>query len=308
MRKILFLVMCTSCLSLAGAADFSAGARGTTGAQFLELPAGARAIALGSAYSSIGGDPFSVCYNPAGLARMNSLNVGLMHALYFQDISYEYGVVAAPIREFGVLGLSAQYLSINSLAEIDKTGVFTGNNFKPNDMALSAIYAKRFGMVDFGISAKYVKSQILNSAYAFAGDFGVQAGFKNYAFGLSVLNAGQGLKFHEEESSLPTTVRLGASVRSGPDWLFSIDAVAPKGTGPLLAAGAEYKLLTNQRMKVLLRAGYNGRTIASKLGGISGINAGAGLDFGNISVDYAWSLYGDLGSSHRFSLNLRLGK
>jgi len=308
MRKILFLALYTACLSFAGAAGFSAGARGTTGAQFLELPAGARAIAMGSAYTSIGDDPFSACYNPAGLASLNNLNAGLMHALYFQDISYEYGVVAAPLREFGVFGLSAQYLSINSLAEIDKTGVFTGENFKPNDMALSAIYARHFGVVDLGVSAKYIKSQILNSARTFAGDIGVQARFENYAFGLSVLNAGQGLKFHNEESSLPTTVRIGASLRSGPDWLFSADAVAPKGTGPLLAAGTEYKLLTNQNIQVLLRAGYNSRTVASKLGGISGIHAGAGLDFGNTSVDYAWSLYGDLGSSHRFSLNLRLGK
>jgi|GEM_PF-510338 len=307
MRKLLILILFTTCPYYAGAADFSSDSRGTTGAQFLELPAGARSIAMGSAYCSISGDPFSAYYNPAGLASMDRFNAGLMHAIYFQDITYEYGVVAAPVKDLGVLGLSAQYLSVNSLEEIDKTGVLTGDSFKPNDMALSVIYAKRFAAFDFGVSAKYIKSQILNSASTFAGDIGLQTRIGDYAFGLSVLNVGKGLKFLDEESSLPTTGRLGVSAHLTPNWLFSLDAIAPKGTSPLVAAGTEYKLLSNESTQMLLRAGYNSRTAASKLGGVSGINAGAGLDFGNTSVDYAWSLYGDLGSTHRFSLNLRLG-
>lgn len=307
MRKLLILILCTSCLSFARAADFSAVARGTTGAQFLELPAGARAIAMGSAYSSISGDPFSAYYNPAGLAGIDKFNVGLMHAVYFQDISYEYGVVATPVKELGVIAVSAQYLAVSKLAEIDKTGVPTGDSFKPNDMAVSAIYAKQLGVVDFGVSAKYIKSQILNSASTFAGDIGLQTKAGKYAFGLSVLNIGKGLKFHDEESSLPTTGRIGASVLLTPRWFFSIDGIAPKGTSPLVAAGAEYALVSNQKLKMAVRAGYNSRYLTSKLGGIAGINAGAGLNFGGFNIDYAWSLYGDLGSTHLFSVAARFG-
>lgn len=306
MRKILFLILCMSCLSFARAADFSADARGTTGAQFLELPVGARAIAMGSAYSSISGDPFSAYYNPAGLARMDKINVGLMHAVYFQDISYEYGVFATPIRELGVLAVSAQYLSIGNLEEMDKTGVLTGDSFKPNDMALSAIYAKQFGAVDLGVSAKYIKSQIRDSASTFAGDIGLQTKVGKYALGLSILNVGKGLKFHDDVSSLPTTGRVGASVLLSPKWFFSLEGIAPKGTNPLAAAGTEYTFISNQKMKMAVRAGYNTRNVSSKLSGIAGINAGAGLGFGGLDIDYAWSLYGDLGSTHRFSLTLKL--
>lgn len=74
-----------------------------------------------------------------------------------------------------------------------------------------------------------------------------------------------------------------------------------------MAAGAEYALVANQKVKMAVRAGYNTRNVSSKLGGITGINAGAGLDFGGIIVDYAWSLYGDLGSTHRFSLTAKFG-
>ena len=309
MRKIFFLILSVPGLAFAKAADFSADARGTTGAQFLELPAGARAIAMGTAYTSISGDPLSAYYNPAGLAYVDKFNVGLMHAIYFQDISYEYGVLAAPIRELGgVMGVSAQYLSINKLAEIDKTGVPTGDSFKPNDIALGVIYAKHFGVVDFGVSVKYIQSQIRNSASTFAGDIGLETKVGKYAFGLSVLNVGKGLKFHEEASSLPTTGRIGASVLLTPKWVFSTDMITPKGTAPLVAAGTEYKLVYNSKMTMAIRAGYTSRYALSKLGGLSGINSGAGLDFGSINIDYAWSLYGDLGSTHLFSLTAKFGR
>lgn len=307
MRKILCFLLCTACLSFARAADYSADARGTTGAQFLELPVGARAIAMGSAYSSISGDPFSAYYNPAGLASIDKFNAGLMHAVYFQDISYEYGVFTTPIKELGVIAISAQYLAVSKLAEIDKTGVATGDSFKPNDMAVSAIYAKQFGVVDFGVSAKYIQSQILNSASTFAGDIGLQTKVGNFRFGLSVLNIGKGLKFLDEENSLPTTGRIGASVLLTPRWFLSVDGIAPKGNNLLMAAGTEYKRPLTQTIKVSLRAGYNSRYATSKLGGMAGVNAGAGLDFGSINVDYAWSPYGDLGVTHRFSLSMRLG-
>lgn len=307
MRKTLCLILCSSCLSLARAADFSSNARGTTGAQFLVLPVGARAIAMGSAYTSVGGDPFSVYYNPAGLARTDRFNVGLMHAVYFQDISYEYGVLATPIRKLGVIAVSAQYLSVGKLAAVDKTGVSTGDSIKPNDMAISVTYAKQLGAIDFGVSAKQIKSQILNSASTFAGDIGLQIRAGNLGLGLSVLNIGNGLKFDQEKNNLPTTGRVGVSGFLTPGWFFSIDGVAPRGTNPLVAAGTEYRFVFNKTIKISVRAGYNSRYLTSKLGGIAGVNAGAGLDFGGINIDYAWSPAGDLGSTQLFSIAAKFG-
>ncbi len=307
MWKILFLALCTACLSFVRAADFSADARGTTGAQFLELPVGARAIAMGSAYSSISDDSFSVYYNPAGLAYTARFSAGLMHALYFQDISYDYGVIATPIGKLGVLGVSAQYLAVGQLAEMDKTGVPTGEYIKPSDMALSVTYAKQFGAFGFGLTAKQIKSRIRHVASTFAGDIGLQVRTRKIGLGLSVLNAGNGLKFIDDESSLPTTGRLGVSVLFTPRWLFSVDGIAPKGTNPTIAVGTEYKLVLSKKMELALRAGYNSRYSTSKLGDMAGINAGAGIDFGDLAVDYAWSLYGDLGVTHWFSLNMKLG-
>lgn len=49
-----------------------------------------------------------------------------------------------------------------------------------------------------------------------------------------------------------------------------------------------------------LRAGYNGRNETD-----SGITAGGGIQFNNLSIDYAFVPYGDLGNAHRFSVSAR---
>ena len=164
-KKLIILAFVLSCLSNAWVKAFAEDSRGTTGAQFLELPAGARAIAMGSAYSSINGDPFSAYYNPAGLTTcMDKTQIGLMHAVYLQSVSYEYGVLTTPISDMGVLRVSVQYFAVGNLVEVDQNGIFTGDSFAPNDLSLSAIYATQINTISVGGGVKYVKSHIRNSA------------------------------------------------------------------------------------------------------------------------------------------------
>jgi len=49
------------------AGDFSADAKGTTGAAFLTMGMGARAVGMGGAYSAVAADASAVSWNPAGL-------------------------------------------------------------------------------------------------------------------------------------------------------------------------------------------------------------------------------------------------
>ncbi len=59
---------------------------GTTGFSFLKLGVGAKAIAMGGAYSAVADDPSIIYYNPAGtinlkgkhcpIANMNNLTLG----------------------------------------------------------------------------------------------------------------------------------------------------------------------------------------------------------------------------------------
>jgi len=46
---------------------------GTTAGQFLKIGVGARALGMGSAFSSVAGDGSSLYWNPAGISRLKKI-------------------------------------------------------------------------------------------------------------------------------------------------------------------------------------------------------------------------------------------
>ncbi|MCK5358810.1 MAG: hypothetical protein KAJ48_10475, partial [Elusimicrobiales bacterium] len=78
-KIFLALGACAVCMSFVSAGIFSKDAIGTTGGQFLELPVGARGVAMGSAQGAAE-DASAIYYNPANLAGLRGINVTFMHA------------------------------------------------------------------------------------------------------------------------------------------------------------------------------------------------------------------------------------
>jgi hypothetical protein len=76
--KKLFIILITLMITAAFSTKVNAQLFGTTSkvattaAQFLKIGAGARAIGMGGAYSSIASDIYSVYWNPAGIATSRS--------------------------------------------------------------------------------------------------------------------------------------------------------------------------------------------------------------------------------------------
>ena len=91
---------------------------GSAGLAFLKLGVGARPIALGDAYTAVGGDVSSIYWNPAGMMAVEGTDVGLMHAEWFQDIRYEF---AGGVRSFGdhAFGVSLVGLYMDDLERRD---------------------------------------------------------------------------------------------------------------------------------------------------------------------------------------------
>ncbi|OGS01383.1 MAG: hypothetical protein A3G41_06125 [Elusimicrobia bacterium RIFCSPLOWO2_12_FULL_59_9] len=286
--------------------DFSKNAIGTTGAQFLELPVGARAIAMGSAQGATVNDATALYYNPAGLAGISGGSLALMHAAYFQEISYQYVAVAQRLGGPGTLAVGIQYLSSGKLEEIDNSGTPTGGSFTPNDLAATIGYGHSLSNMDFGLSGKYIASKIHDSAKTAAVDLGLRLRLTKAAFSVSAANIGQGLRFREKQENLPTTLRGGSSVQLG-NLLLAADVILPRGADMIFAGGAEYAIHFSDNFIVSGRAGYNRRAASSKLGGPAGLSAGGGVAMGGFSADYAWSPFGDLGDAHRISLTIKWG-
>lgn len=331
-RAVLFLALVLNTLSpvLLNAAKIYHAA-GSTSATFLKLGVGARAVAMGGAFTGIADDPYSIYWNPAGLASLEGeKNIGLFHNDYFQGLKQEFMFYTAPAeglpflktRELrsGVWGLGFDYFYTpkdmerrSGLNESDPLAPISPveGKFGAYDMALSAGYGwKPQKDLSLGAAVKVIRQSIDNrSAGSAALDLGILKDFnwlgEAFTAGFSVQNIGPGIQFVSRRYDLPLVFKAGLSRRlPGSGALLSLEADKPIDNYPSLVLGAEYPLVP----RLALRTGYRYRHSGNELGPWSGFSAGAGLTFGRFSFDYAFSPFGELGNSHRFSLNASFGR
>jgi hypothetical protein len=295
------------------AGDFSSSARGTTAADFLNIGVGARAMALGGAYTAVTDDATALYWNPAAMTRVRRRSVALMHETYVDSSYFDYGAYVQNEDRLGAFGAGVQYFSAGRIRQTDANGVELAS-FYPYDMALHWSYAylvkdppfaRALDGYAFGASVKLVDSRLVNSASAGAIDLGVlsPAYFDGRArFAFTALNlGGDTMQFDQAKEPLPVTMRFGASDRPAPGWLASFDLGLPQNDRPYVAAGIEHALATRSEWEFAARAGFNTQTIGS-IDGVTGVSLGFGLGAKGRSVDYAFAPYGGLGQAHRLSL------
>ncbi|MFH1070281.1 MAG: PorV/PorQ family protein [Candidatus Glassbacteria bacterium] len=150
---------------------------GVRAAEFLLIPIGARAIGMGSAYSSVADDISSIWWNPAGLGFLQQRELMVTVVDYTMDLTYSYGAFAAPVGNGNiVVGGFAGYLDIpdmeiTTVSSPDGTGdVFAAYDFQ---MGGSVAYNLSDRFVA-GINLKYVHQDVYNNVggSAFAMDAG----------------------------------------------------------------------------------------------------------------------------------------
>ena len=160
-------------------------------------------------------------------------------------------------------------------------------------------------------------------AQALAGDLGVSYTVpeEGLVLGASVHHVGAVLSsLGETADELPLDLRVSASKRlryvpltvsvagidlqrfEGP----ASDSSFVNRTVDHLALGAELALGSS----FAVRAGYNGRRGADLRSGgrldLAGVSVGAGFELRRVSVDYAYSNWGDFGGLHQFGVRTRL--
>ena len=64
--------------------------RGTTAANFLEIGIGARALALGSAFTALADDPSTLYWNVGGLAKLKRNGFMFNHSEWIADINFDF--------------------------------------------------------------------------------------------------------------------------------------------------------------------------------------------------------------------------
>lgn len=204
--KQVLLVMLLSGLALPALGQGTSKV-GTSAAQFLRLPVGARSAAMGGAVTGDIADASSMFWNPAGLADINDYTVMVEYADWFVDVNHNYLGVVLPSKH-GNFGLNVVALNMGEMEET--TYDFpegTGRTFSAYSVAIGASYA-HYLMKDFrmGVNLKFVNETIMNSsAQTFAFDIGTlyKLPFLGLRFGVSVTNVGGKMQMDGDDLIIP---------------------------------------------------------------------------------------------------------
>ena len=150
---------------------------GTRAAEFLSIPVGARAIALGSAFSAVADDISAIWWNPAGLGFLESTEFMFTHVDYTMDFTYSYVAGATPIGDGRII--LGGFFGYMNYPEMEITTVSspngTGSYFSAYDTQLGGTVAMNFSdRFMAGLNVKYVHQDVFNNLAASA--FAIDAG------------------------------------------------------------------------------------------------------------------------------------
>jgi hypothetical protein len=277
-----------------------------SGAEFLRIGSDARASSMGGAYTAAANDVSAIHYNPAGLAAVNGTELGLSHAKWLLDGSYDFVGLAMPVKNTRglVMGLGISRLSSGDIEGRSADRSASGG-FGAYDQSVSLSLAKKMGRNGFGLTAKYIESSIAGiKARSVAADLGYTRAFTGspVSLALAVHNLGAPMKYIDQEDPLPLTLSAGLMIGLLPGVNLALDASRLVHDGETsFSIGSEYIALPG----LSLRSGYLAETGAGGLGNGAGFNAGVGIMLMDARLDYAVTPFGELGAAQRISLKKR---
>jgi len=203
------------------------------GGVFLTIFPGAKASAMGAAFSAIADDATASYYNPGALAFFDHPEYAVIHAPWLRglapDMYYEFAGFVKPVSDAGAVGGHIIYLTLGEVSATNEEGEEIAN-FRPYDLAVDLSFGFRFNEeLGIGGGVKFIYSFLApgevirtilgepgggGSAWSFALDGGVlyrPKRFKGLSLAAALTNLGPGLKYTEsgELDPLPRTLRLG---------------------------------------------------------------------------------------------------
>ncbi|MEW6685910.1 MAG: PorV/PorQ family protein [Candidatus Edwardsbacteria bacterium] len=298
-------------LAIASSTDGSVdGNAGTSSFSFLKIGIGARPMAMGGAFVALSEDVTGSFWNPAGLALLRTRQGTSGYLNYVVGVKCGYLAYAQPFDKMSTIGLTLQYLSVGSMAEMDASGKKI-RDFSPSDLAVNISYAYILQEDIFlGGNLKYLQESISKyKASGLAIDLGAiyETNFKGVTVGACLQNLGKKTKaFVTEKEKLPTGISVGVGYRpKATKVALAMDIVKPMDNKFNLRLGGEYQI----NEFIAIRGGYDSRGSDLKTGSdiddFAGLSCGFGLKWKKYTFDYAFAPYAELGNTHWISLSAR---
>jgi hypothetical protein len=343
LRPILLVAALLTCMIAPAQAQFedvgnTVDRRGTTAAEFLNIPVGARATAMGGAVSATIDDATAIYWNPGGTALMPQGVVAFDYATWLVGIDFGFAAIAWPTG-MGTVGASVTSMQTE---EMDVTTVEaqngTGERFTASSLAIGFTYSRRLtDRFSVGSNVKYVTERIWNSSsHGVAFDVGTlfTTPFSGIRLGAAISNFGTKMSISGDELlvvadidpnnagnnesnraylktdqfDMPLTMRVGLAgepieMENG-RLTIAVDAAVPNNSEAYVNTGAELSMLGEL---LQLRVGYSELFLRDAL---RSWTFGAGLEygFGNLqfNFDYAYETQKYFSGVNRFTLALGL--
>jgi hypothetical protein len=231
--------------------------------EFLNIGAGARGLAMGSAQVASAKDATAGYWNPAGLVVVKDKpNLNLMHAEYFAGIAkYDYAALAIPVNDNKrTIGISVLRFAVdeipNTLNLVEPDGSINYDNIKTFSVAdwavlLSMAQNIKAGnkTISFGANAKIIYRKIgsFATAWGFGLDAGIQVHGKKTHFGIvakditTTFNAWS-FKFTDKEKEVLYLTKNDIPVKS------------TELTAPRVTIGGGYDFRLSKAIKLMAEA------------------------------------------------------
>jgi long-subunit fatty acid transport protein len=305
---------------------------GTSGAQFLQIPVGARSEAMGGAIVGLADDASAIFWNPAGIVKVNNVQAHFSYMNWFDLFDFNAASLVYNAGDLGTFGASMVLFTTEDMeitTEEEPNG--TGRYFDAGDVALGISYAKyltdRFSV---GVTVKYINQTIWNeTASGVAFDIGTQyrLDFQNLTIAMSMTNFGADMKFdgpdldftYRKDEDYPQSrlvpsrlltqeypLPLNFQVGIGFDvfeydfvkMIGAIDVTHPNDNAERAHFGTEFSFFDRFYVRAGYKYNYDDQDFT--------FGAGANVPLGGSAVyfDYAYSLFDILPSVHRISVNL----
>lgn len=276
------------------------------GFAFLEVPAGARASAMGGAFMAVADGVDAAFWNPAGLEGVQGLQLSATHYEYFANLRHEQFALAGRMFGGGIAG-SVRAMYTEPIQERDALGNLVGT-FGAHDLEFQLGYGRRLSeRTTFGFAAQMVRERIASES---AMTWGVSAGMgweparlKDLKFSIAAQHAGPAAHY-EFGGEQGAPVELPVALHGGVAWHTTfggglgltpaLDVRATRGRSAVVALGGELDSESGLALRAGVRQGDD----------IANVSAGAGWRYHSYRVDYAWVPSKlDLEDTHRFSFS-----